>query len=78
MKGEKMAETTWRERFAVYQEMNIVEQEEHKDEIIKLFKDFWYTMPSEELFANCVDTLIMFPEILYVMSVWHVVGGRGE
>lgn len=67
-----MATTTWEEKFAVYQKMNTVEQEQHKNEIMKLFKEFWVTMPSEELFVACVNTLIMFPEILYVMSTRQI------
>lgn len=71
-----MGMNIWEEKFEPYRIMEIWEQEEHKGEIVDLFKDFWLAMPSESIFSNCTQGLVMFPEILYVMATWRTARGR--
>ncbi len=71
-----MATSVWKERFAPYQVMSSLDQERHKDEILKLFKDFWVTMPDEDLFSECVTGLVIEPKMFHVMATYRAVGGR--
>lgn len=70
--------TDWAAKFQVFQKMSVCEQQERKEEIIKLFREFWVTWPDESLFADCMFSIVVFPEIFYIMVVYRRVGGRGD
>ena len=47
---------------------DIKKQRKYKISIITAFREFWGMNPTEEQFAEVIDGLVLFPEILYIMN----------
>ena len=43
-------------------------QEEHKKEIVAAFRTYWAHGPSEEEFRVLMGSIVLFPEMLYIMA----------
>jgi len=47
---------------------DIKKQHKYKITIIEAFRKFWYMNPTEQEFADTINGLVLFPEILYIMN----------
>jgi len=63
-------EMEYKARFLKYSKMTTSEQIACKGEIVDLFREFWTgKSPSIELFATCLNEIVVFPELLYIMVI---------
>lgn len=58
----------FRKILQVAQKQSMENQRGHAKEIIEAFRAFWKTKPSEKEFTKLTEGLVIFPEIVYIMS----------
>lgn len=56
----------WRREFARHK--GALNTDEERSASVELFRDFWNSKPSEELFGQCLSGVTIWPEFFHIMA----------
>lgn len=62
-----MSTSSWRETLEAIKPLSVEDQFARREEIVEAVRQMWLTNPTEAEFAEYFSSVVLFPELLYIL-----------